>query len=173
MKFVIFVTPRDFRDESLNMVKLFFDKWGVQYKIASYTTGNCVGSHGATFMPDMNAGRIAVPDFDGIVLIDGDGIEGYRVYDYRPLLDLMLIFNNAKKPIIAIDNAIRVPARANIINGKKVSMPGDAETQRLVSLFHGTPTKEMVETSDNIITIGSYQGIERCMTKVLEHIGVK
>lgn len=173
MKFVIFVTPRDFRDESLNMVRLFFDKWGVQYKIASYTTGNCVGSHGATFAPDLNAGRIMIPDFDGIVLIDGAGIEGYRVYEYRPLLDLMLLFNNAKKPIIAIDNAIRVPARANIINGKKIAMPNDAETQRLVSLFHGAATKEAAEMSENIITIGSYQGIERSMTKVLEHIGVK
>lgn len=173
MKFVIFVTPRDFRDESLNMVKLFFDKWGVQYKVASYTTGSCIGSHGAAFEPDMNAGKIAVPDFDGIVLIDGEGVEGYRVYEYRPLLDLMLLFNNARKPIIAIGNAIRVPARANVINGKKVSVPNDAESQRLISLFHGIPSKEMAEMSENIITIGSSQGIETSMTRILEHIGVK
>ena len=33
MRFLIFIPPKDFRDESLSMVKLFFDKWGIRYMI--------------------------------------------------------------------------------------------------------------------------------------------
>lgn len=172
MKLLIFITPREFRDESLSTVRLFLDKWNVGYSISSYSNKDCVGSHGAVCRPDMNTGKAQAEDFDGVVLIDGKGIEAYKIYDFRPLLDLLTRFNDRKKPIIAIENSIKIPARANIIKGRKVATPDDQEAKRLVVLFHGVPTDGAVEVSDNLISIRSHQELEGAMQAVLGRLGV-
>jgi hypothetical protein len=172
-RFLIFIPPKDFKDESISLIKLFFDKWDVKYDITSYTSSTCIGSHGATYSPDIHTAKVAWQEYDGIVLIDGNGIESYKLYDYRPLLDIMLNFNNAKRYIIAIDGSVKIPARANIIRDRKLAMSTeDKETMRLVTLFHGIPSDEELELSGNLITIKSSSGIEDSFPKVLEHIGV-
>jgi len=172
-RFLIFIPPKEFRDESISLIKLFFDKWDVKYDITSYTSNICTGTHGATYTPDIHTGKVAWEEYDGIVLIDGAGVESYKLYDYRPLLDLMLNFNNAKRFIIGIDGSAKIPARANIIKDKKVAFAAnDKETMRLVTLFHGTPSENELELSGNLITIKSSSDLEETMPKVLEHMGV-
>lgn len=170
MRFLIFIPPKDFRDESVSLVRLFFDKWGINYAISSYTSSDCTGMHGAVCRPTVHTSKAAVEDYDGIVLIDGKGVDGYKLYDYRPLLDLMLKFNNAKKFIIGIDGTAKIPARANIVRDRKICVD-DIETKRLVSLFHGIASPEELEMSGNLITIRAASNIENAMPKVLEHIG--
>ena len=172
MKFLIFITPHEFRDESLSTVRLFLDKWGIGYSISSYSNKDCVGSHGATCKIDMNTGKAKAEDFDGVILVDGKGIEAYKIYDFRPLLDLLMKFNDRKKTIIAIENALKIPARANIVKGRKIAMPEDKETERLVLLFHGLPSKEKVEVSDNIISVRDHRDLESAMQTVIERLGV-
>jgi len=46
VKVAIFVPPKDFRDETLSMIKLILEKWNVEKVITSYTTKECVGRHG-------------------------------------------------------------------------------------------------------------------------------
>ncbi len=171
MRFLIFIPPKDFKDESVSLVKLFFDKWGVRYDISSYTSKVCVGTHGARYEPAVHTSKVFTGDYDGLVLIDGNGIDFYKLYDYRPLLDLVLKFEESKKYIIGIDNAVKVPARANVVRGKLVSA-NDRETQRLVTLFHGTVSDKTHEIAGNLITIRSYGDVESSMQKILEHIGV-
>ncbi len=171
MRFLIFIPPKDFRDESVSIVKLFFDKWDVDYKITSYTSGDCIGSHGAVYRPDIHASKVSSEEYDGIVLIDGNGVDLYKLYDYRPLLDLMLKFNNARRYIISISNAAKIPARANIVKDKRVSTD-DKETVRLVNLFHGVPSGSKFELAGNLISIKSSSDIEESMQMVLQHIGV-
>jgi putative intracellular protease/amidase len=172
MKLLIFITPHEFRDESLSTVRLFFDKWNVGYSISSYSNKDCVGSHGVVCKTDINTGKAQADDFDGVVLIDGKGIESYKIYDFRPLLDLMTKFNDRKKPIITIENSIKIPARANIIKGRKIAMPDDQESKRLVELFHGVPSEGAVEVADNLISIRSHQELEGAMQTVLARLGV-
>ena len=172
MKFLIFITPHYFRDESLATVKLFLDKWNVGYSISSYSNKDCVGNHGAVCKLDLNTGKAQVEDFDGVILIDGKGIDSYKIYDFRPLLDLMLKFNDRKKPIVAIENSVMIPARANIIKDRKISTPGDQETKRTVMLFHGIPSDERLEISGNIISIRDHQRLEEPLQEVLKHLGV-
>ncbi len=171
MRFLIFIPPRDFKDESVSIVKLFFDKWGIDYKITSYTTNDCKGSHGALYKPNIHTSKVSPTEYDGIMLIDGEGIEHYKLYDFRPLLDLITKFNNSKRYIIAVNNAVKIPARANIIRGRRVSVE-DKETLRLVNLFHGVPASDPFVLSENLITIGRSGDIEGSMQKILEHIGV-
>lgn len=171
MKFLIFIPPSDFRDESISLIKLFFDKWGVSYAITSYTSNACTGTHGAVYRPDIHASKVYTQNYDGIVLIDGNGVDTYKLYDYRPLLDLMLKFNDSSKTIIGISNAVKIPARANIIREKKLSTD-DKEAVRLINLFHGVPSDKEFEIAGNLITIRKSSDIEESMLKILEHLGV-
>ncbi|MGC8652133.1 MAG: DJ-1/PfpI family protein [Candidatus Micrarchaeia archaeon] len=172
MRLFVFVTPRDFRDETVSRLGLFFGKWGIEYKIGSYTSNDCVGFHGAVYKPEVNAAKITALDFDGIVIVDGHGIETYKMYEYRPLLDLIMKFNDARKHIIAVGNAIKVLAKANVVNGKRVTVPGDEEARRLVVLFHGVVADENISIADNLVTIRDADDIDEVMGKLLSHLGV-
>ncbi|MGD0728497.1 MAG: DJ-1/PfpI family protein [Candidatus Micrarchaeaceae archaeon] len=172
MKFLIFIPPKDFRDESLSLVKLFFDKWGIRYDITSYTSNECIGTHGAAVRPDIHTSKVNSNYYDGIVLIDGKGIEDYKLFDYRPLLDIMYIFNESHKQIISISNSIKIPARANIVRGKKISTDmSDPESRRLILLFHGELSDNAYEMAGNLISIRNGTDIEETMPQILEHIG--
>ncbi len=163
--------PKGFRDESMSMLKLFFDKWGIKYDITSYTNNDCIGSHGAVYTPAFNTGKATTYGYDGIVLIDGEGIDAYKLFDYRPLLDLMMLFNQNSKFILGIGNASKIPARANIIKDKRLCA-ADSETRRLVALFHGKPSDEPFELAGNVITIKDSRSIEDSMQRILQHMGV-
>ncbi len=171
MKLLIFITPKEFRDESVARFKLFLDRWNVENKITSYSKKECTGNHGAVYTPDINTGKVSADDYDGIVLVDGKGIESYKIYEFRPLLDLMLAFNAKKKAIIAVGNAVKVPARANIIKNKKIAV-NDEETKRLVQLFHGIVSEQGVEIADNLVTVSSYIEIDSVMPQILQSMGV-
>ncbi|MGD0510240.1 MAG: DJ-1/PfpI family protein [Candidatus Micrarchaeaceae archaeon] len=171
MRFLVFIPPKDFRDESLSMVKLFFSKWGVDCKVTSYSSKECVGSHGAVITPDINTSKVFASEYDGIALIDGGGIDEYKLCDYRPLLDLILNFDSSRKYIISMGNSVKIPARANVIGGKKIAT-NDRESARLATLFHGVLSNSNFEMAGNMITIKSSSDIEDCMQQILEHMGV-
>ena len=173
MKVLVFIPPNDFSDESVDMVKMFLERWKVPHDITSYSKKECVGSHGATYTPDINTNKVSYADYDGIVLVDGKGVETYRLHEFRPLLDLVTQFNSSGKLVCAIGNSIRILARANIIKGKAIVIPDDEETKKAVLLFHGVPSDEGSEFADNIVTIKSYSDIEGAMPAVLEKMGVK
>ncbi len=173
MKFLVFISPRDFRDESLSTIKMFFDRWNVKYHLTSYSTKDCVGQHGATYKLDINTNKVDASEYDGIILVDGRGVESYKLYEFRPLLDLILRFNNDKRYIGAIGNAIAILARASVLKNKKVSMPNDKNAVNTITLFHGIPSDEEIEISENIITISGVSSIAEPIQKVLEYIGVK
>jgi hypothetical protein len=171
MRLLIFIPPKNFRDESIALTKLFFDKWGIKYRITSYTNGECVGSHGAVYHPDLNASKAYLEEYDGIVLIDGEGVDQYKLYDYRPLLDMLILLNRSNKYIISIGNSAKIPARANIIKGAKIATD-DKEAERLAILFHGIPSDKGYEINHNrIITIKNYGELEESMQKILEYMG--
>jgi protease I len=172
MKFLVFIAPNNFKDESLSMIKTFFDRWGVEYKITSFSNKDCIGWHGAVCKPDVNAALVQSSDYDGIMIVDGRGIEDYKLFEYRPLLDILLQFNEKNKMIGAVNNAIKVVAKANIIKDKKIATPDEQELKRLVLLYHGIPSDNGLEVSGNIITIKESIGLEVPLQEMLQHIGV-
>lgn len=172
MKFLVFIAPNEFKDETVAMVRTFFKKWGIGFQITSYSNKDCVGYHGAVYKPDINTAKVKPGDYDGIFLVDGNGVDNYRLYEYRPLLDLIMQMNNASKYVCGVDNAIKIIARANIVKDKKIAMPADEETKRLVQLFHGVPTDNGIEPSKNIITIGSSRNLDSTLQEMLNYIGV-
>lgn len=173
MRFLVFVTPTDFHDETLRTVNMFFDKWGVEHQTASYSTRECRGSHGMVCRPGVNASKASVFGYDALLIVDGPGIDSYKMYDYRPLLDMVYSFNSNGKFVCAIGNAIKVVARSNIVKGKRISMPGDASVKSMVLLFHGIPTQSAVEAQGNVCTVGNPAGLEEAMPEMLSHVGIK
>ena len=173
MKMLIFIPPIDFREESLSMLKLFFDRWGISYKTTSYTRAECRGKHGARVKPDIHTGEADVHDYDGLVFIDGEGIDTSKLYEFRPLLDLAMIFDRASKQVWSIGNATKIIARANIIKGKEIAIPRNEEVLKLVRLFHGEPSKENYKISGNIITIGSSVNLEASMDSLFSDLKIK
>ena len=173
MKVAILVSPKDFKDESLSSLRLMLDKWGVESVLTSYSTHELVGYHGAVYNADINAAKVAPYDFDAIILIDGKGVDEYKLYDFRQLLDTIKLFSIQKKMIAAIGNSIKIIARANIISNVKIAMPKDEDTQRLVILYHGTPSKEDPEFDKNILTLGNDDKMLDFSNLLLKKLGAK
>lgn len=170
MRLAIFIPQKDFTDESLSLMKLILDKCSVKYSIASYGKGG-IGKRGAMVRADINPSQITTDQFDGIVFIDGGGIDEQKLYDYRPLLDITMHFNEAGKYIVAIGNAAKIPIRANIVKDKKIAV-ADEDTMRLARLFYGIPSPNPVEAMGNIITIKNSHAIEENIDTWLQHMGL-
>jgi len=173
MKAAIVVPPRDFRDESVSKLKMMMEKWGIDPVITSYSTHDCVGTHGAVYKPAMNASAINPDDFDAIVLIDGKGVDEYKLYDFRPLLDTVKLFSMRNKVIAGMGNSIKIIARANIITNVKIAIPREQDTSRLVILYHGTPAKGEMESDRNILTLSNAERIMEFSDMLLKKLGAK
>lgn len=173
MKMLIFIAPNDYKDETLEKIKLILGKRDVKYAVSSYSKKECIGYHGAVCMPDVNTNSVSVADYDGLIIADGKGMDTYKLYDFRPLLDLVLKFSASKKQVCAIGNSVKVLARANVVKGMKVATPDGEESKRLVLLFHGIPTQEEYEINENISSIRDSSRIDNGILEILSRAGVK
>lgn len=167
--FAVFVPNKDFKDETLSLVKLLLNKWDVEYKTIGYSKA-AIGMHGALCRIDMQPSEVT-SDYRGIIFIDGKGIDESKVYDYRPLLETIIRLNDAKRPIMAVGNAVKIPARANIIKGKKLVVC-DQDSKSMVSLFYGTPSNNSIEISGNIITAKDSRAVEDNAEIILQNLGI-
>lgn len=170
MRLAVFIPQKDFKDESLNLIRLILDKWGVKYSIAAYGKGG-IGTHGAVVHADVNPAEVTTDQFDGLVFIDGKGIDDLKMYDYRPLLEVVQRFNDSGKYILGIGNAVKIAARANIVKAKKVVVP-DEDSMRLVRLFYGVPSNNDIEIMSNLITIKNSKAVESNIDQWLSHMRI-
>ncbi len=173
MRFLVFLAPSGFRDESFRMLELFFNKWGIERQVTSYTKTGCTGDHGSVCKPDIHTSKVSTFGYDGLLMVDGPGIEKYKLYEYRPLLDLAYSFYNNGKFVWAIGNAIKIAARANIVKGKRVSTPQDQDVRSAVLMFHGIPSSAQSEVQERLCTIGSPSDLETAIPEVFLRLGVK
>ncbi len=173
MKVAILVPPRDFKDESVSSLLLMLGKWGIDPVITSYSAKECIGYHGAVYKSGMDASSLSPRDFGALVLIDGKGVDSYKLYDFRPLLDTVKLFSMNGKVVAGIGNAIKIIARANIISNVKIAMPKDEDGHRLVILYHGTPSKEEVELDKNILTLSNNDKILGFADMLIRRLGAR
>jgi hypothetical protein len=173
MRIAVLIAPSGFRDETVSVVHRQFSKWDVESIITSYSSGECIGSHGAAYTPVINAARLVPGDYDGIFLADGAGVEKFKLYESRQLHDMIRIFNEDRKLIAAVDNAVKIIARANIISGMKVAKPADIESERIAKLFKGVVTENPIEYEGNIATLGRHDKIGEFVDLILKKSGVK
>ncbi len=173
MKAAILVPPKDFKDESVSSLRIMLEKWGIESVLTSYSTSELVGYHGAVYNVELNAAKISPDEFDALILVDGKGVDEYRLYDFRQLLDLVKMFSTRKKLIAGIGNSLKIIARANIISGVKVAPVKDEDTRRLVSLYHGIESKEDPEFDKDILTLGNNDKTLVFIDLLLRKLGAK
>lgn len=173
MKVAMLIAQRDFKDESVSVSKLMLEKWDISVSIASYYTRDCIGYHGAVYKPDIDAAYLNPDDFDALILIDGKGIDEFKLCDFRPLLDTVKLFSSRHKPIAAISNAVKILARANIISGVKVAVARDDESIRLVSLYRGVRSHSEMESDKGILTLSNPDMIYDFADLIITTLGAK
>ncbi len=173
MQVAIIIPQRGFKDESLAVAKSLFAKWHIDPVIASYYSGECLGYHGAVVRPDQNAAVLRSSDFDAMLLIDGPGIDQYKMYDFRPLLDMVRLFHANNKIVAGIGNSVKILSRANVIADTKIAVPSDDETRRLATLYKGALTKNYLEFDKNVFTLSNPEKAEELVNRMLEKLGVK
>ncbi|MDE1854986.1 MAG: DJ-1/PfpI family protein [Candidatus Micrarchaeota archaeon] len=151
MKVAILIAPKDFKDETVSQLQLLFGKKDIEAQIVSLTLKTCMGYHGATLKPQIDARSIEAGTFDVLLIADGPGVESLKLYDHRPLLDVVKAFHDNNKKVAGIGNGIRVIARANVIKDTRIAKT-DEDTEKLVRLYRGKPSDDFVVTDKNIIT---------------------
>ncbi len=173
MQVAIIIPPRDFKDETVSLAKLMLEKWGVTPVIASYTSKECVGSHGAVYRPYISASRIDPSEYDAILLANGAGVEGYKLYEFRPLLDLVRNFILNKKIVAAIGNSVKIVTKSNIITDAAISAPEDEEIKRYIRIYRGIESESDVEFDKGILTAKSDDFVDKFLDTLIEKLGVK
>ncbi|HUB92575.1 MAG TPA: DJ-1/PfpI family protein [Candidatus Saccharimonadales bacterium] len=173
MKAAIVIAPKDFRDETVSKARMMFQKWGVTPVIVGLVPRECTGSHGAVYKPDINIAKVSVNEFDVLFLVDGDGVDAYKLYDVMPLLDLVRAFNSSGRIVAGVNNGVKMIARSNIITGKKVSIPKEAEIDRLVKLYKGVVSQEEMECGTNVMTLRDYTRTEEFVGAILDRLGAR
>ena len=173
MRVAVIIPQRGFKDESLRAAVELFSKWHVDAVVASYSSEDAVGYHGAIVKPTMSAALVKASDFDAILLIDGPGVDQYTLYDFRPLLDTVKYFYSSGKLIAGIGNAVKIMARANVIANAKIAAPKDDETKRLAALYKGIFTNNYMELDKNILTLNAPEKADELANKMLVQLGLK
>ena len=173
MNVAILIPPNDFSDETVSSTLTLMQKWGVTTVIASGTLGECVGHHGARLRSSVTLSDITTDNFDGIIIPDGVGVDTYKMYDARQLLDIIKHFNQRERPLAFINNSVKILARANVITNKKIASISDRETVRLVQLFRGTITNNELEADGNIITLSNTEKINELVDAMLDRLHVR
>ena len=173
MRVVVIIPQRGCKDESLQASVGLLRKWHIDTVVASYSSEDAFGYHGASVKPDQNAALVKSADFDAIILIDGPGVDQYTLYDFRPLLDTVRHFSSNGKLVAGIGNAVKIIARANIISGAKIAAPREEETKRLAVLYKGVLTRNYLECDKNVITLSDPEKAEEMAGLLLTKLGIK
>ncbi len=173
MRAAIVIAPRDFKDETLARALAMFKRWGVTPVIVGLVSKECIGSHGAAVMPDMNLTKVRAADFDIIFIADGDGVEAYKIYEVAPLVDLVRAFAVENKVIAGVGNGAKVIAKANIVAGRKMAVPKNPGMEGFVKLYKGIVSQEEMECATNVMSLRDYTKTEEFVGAILDKLGVR
>lgn len=172
MDIIVVIPPNEFKDETVSQLCTTLDKWKIKYSIASTSLNSAKGTHGAILQPKIKINDISTEDYDGIILLNGTGIEEYKLYDSRVLIDLIKHFNDNQKLIAGIGNSLKIIARSNIISNKKICLIKDSETMRYVTLFKGIITENELEHDKNLITASNSEKATEFSKLIVEALGL-
>ena len=166
----IIIPPKNFKDETLSMLDLLLSKKDIKKVVASVSIKECTGYHGAVVRPDITFKELDPSRASALILADGPGVDSFKLYDYRPLLDIVKSFYDSKKMVVVIGNGIKIAARANVIRDTKVANVGKEE-DNLVRLYRGVPTKSNLVLDKNVMTLSDSSRIGELVVRLSEALG--
>jgi putative intracellular protease/amidase len=151
MKVAMLIAP-DFKDETLSMLQLMFGKNDIEGVVVGFSLKECKGYHGAVVMPKTEAKELDPNSYDVLILVDGPGVDSFKLYDNRPLLDLVRTFHDSKKIVVGIGNSMKVIARANVIRDTKMARPESTESEKMTRLYRGVVTEDDLVFDKGVLT---------------------
>src|SRR5271157_1338786 len=107
-KVAVIISPRNFRDETLSLLDLLLAKKDIKKVVASVNPKDCTGYNGAVVKPDLTFKDLDPVLMSAIIIADGPGVDAFKMYDYRPLLDIVKSFQDNHKIVVGIGNGIKV-----------------------------------------------------------------
>ncbi len=173
MKVAIIVPPKNFSDETLSKLLLVLHKWNIDVTLSSYTTSQCIGLHGAIYTPDVNTAKLNPLDYSALLLVDGPGVDSYRLQDFKPLIDLTKLFIKENKIIGAFGNSVKIFIRANGFTPGKISAQESAEVRSFAATSRYVVTDKGVEVYKNLITATNSGNAIELANELLVKLGVK
>ncbi len=159
MKVAMLVAP-DFKDETLSMLQLMFGKNDIEGVVAGFSLRECKGYHGAVAKPTTEARELEPNSYDALLLVDGPGVESFKLYDNRPLLDLVRIFHDSERIVVGIGNSVKIIARANVIRDTKIARSDNAEGEKMTRLYRGILTDDEIVFDKKVLTLSNSDGIK-------------
>lgn len=167
----VIIPPRNFRDETLSLLELLLAKKDIRKVVASVNPRDCTGYHGAVVRPETTFKELDPARTAAIILADGPGVDSFKLYDYRPLLDAVKTFHDQGRVVAAIGNGIKIAARANVIRDTKVAESTDKEEDGVVRLYRGVPSKGHLVSDKNVITLSDPERIDELVVLLSEVLG--
>jgi transcriptional regulator GlxA family with amidase domain len=167
---VAVIVPPNFKDETVSALGLFLAKNGMVAEISGFSSKACRGCHGATVRPEKAVADVDPASISAIVIADGPGMDDLRLYDYRPLLNLLRALSERNRLIVGIGNGIKAIARANVIRDANVARV-DSDVANLVRLYHGTITDDYLVLDKNILTLSDSNRIDELVARMAKELG--
>ncbi|VVB77231.1 DJ-1/PfpI family protein [uncultured archaeon] len=170
VKVAIVIPPKNFKDETLSMLSLLLSKKDIRSLVAGFGAKDSLGSHGAVAKLDVAVTSLDPATVDALIIADGPGVDSFRLYEYRPLLEIVRAFHESKRLVVGVGNGIKVLAKANVIRDAKIAA-ADKETASLVALYHGLQTDSTLVLDKNVITLSDSSKMEQLAERVAAALG--
>ena len=167
---VAVIVPPNFKDETVSALGLLLAKNGMIEEVSGFSSKECKGCHGATVKPEKTLADVDPANVSALIMVDGPGLDALRLYDYRPLLNLLRAFSERNRLIAGIGNGIKAIARANVLRdatGARV----EEDVDNLVRLYHGKVTDDYHVFDKNILTLSNSDKVGELVARMATELG--
>ncbi|MGD8978595.1 MAG: DJ-1/PfpI family protein [candidate division WOR-3 bacterium] len=142
------IAHEDFSDDEFKRSFDLFTRSGITVAVASTDTTTATGMAGMTVVPDITLEAVNSKDYDGLVVVGGDGCK--ILWDNETLHQVVRDFNATNKTIAAMCLAPIILANAGILEGRIVTASPTVRDE--IGKACARCTDSDIEVSGNIVT---------------------
>ena len=145
------LSEKDFRDNEIKVPKEYLEKAGAKIEVATTSGGEAVGVGGLHVDADISLEDVDVSKYDAIVFIGGPGTKKY-LWPSKQAQRIARDAVDSNRVVGAICLAPVVLARADVINGLRVTGFPDQQLKDEIQAAGATYTGKSVEKDGLVIT---------------------
>jgi protease I len=142
------IAHEDFSDDEFKRSFDLFTRSGITVAVASTDTTTATGMAGMTVVPDITLEAVNSKDYDGLVVVGGDGCK--ILWDNETLHQVVRDFNATNKTIAAMCLAPIILANAGILEDRIVTASPTVRDE--IGKACARCTDSDIEVSGNIVT---------------------
>ena len=166
------IAPKDFADVELFDPKTILEIGGAKVSVASITTNIAIGMGGRTIVPDLKISDAKAKDYDGVVVVGGNGVIK-TLWNNITLRKLLQDANAQNKIVAAICAAPPALAKAGLLKNKTATMYPFDDGIKELTRYGANYVNEQVVVSGNIVTGRDPDASRAFGLKLCDVIGVR